>query len=518
MNKNKQNISWYLNLSINDIKTIFQEQTLPYEVDCYSCSCGKDEIILKNKSLDLDSYECSECGNTDFYNANKYTKNDLWYKNINEIFSEDILLELNPNIKYHEINKLIKADISVNIPVSLDLARNEIIYKKRDIYTITIDEVGELEENLLSNFDLDSMRTDDEIRFFTDIKEQVLINRNPIINNFKIKILDSLKSLNNLSSIKVLQKVKSLDEFTFFIKFSHLLNIDFYKWNNVEYLPKDKDLSQNDAFDFILNYRKERTLKKAILLNYRKQIRTKNTYDFFYIHSILKHIKDINIALRMIELDLSEYVDELKDISSLDIFIEFLSTTFTDIEIERIFNGFLSNYIFWLKDTLHSFNEIEDSINELPKIKANYKNIHDEIYTLHNKISNKEMFKQKFIYENTFNEACVQVGDYKATLPLIGLELYEWSKDLSDCMFTYASEIKQRETTIYGFLLNDKIKFAVEIKNNKIVQLSKRFNDPLEEKDKTFVKEWFVRFFGDKITADKERIREHYEARMGFLN
>ena len=208
--------------------------------------------------------------------------------------------------------------------------------------------------------------------------------------------------------------------------------------------------------------------------------------------------KDVNIALRMIELDLSEYIEELNDISLLDTFIEFLSTTFTDIEIERIFKGFLSKQIFWLKDTINSFNEIKDSISQLPKIKANYKSLHDEIYYLSNQISNKEMFERKFIYENNFNEACVEVGAYKTALPTVGLELYEWSKELSNCMFTYGTRIEERETTIFGFLIDDKIKFAVEIKDNRIVQLSKRFNEKLEEKDMDLVKEWFASYFGDK--------------------
>ncbi len=51
-----------------------------------------------------------------------------------------------------------------------------------------------------------------------------------------------------------------------------------------------------------MNYRKEKSLKKLVFDNYKFQMREYNFYNFIYIYSITRSIKDINVLNRMITL------------------------------------------------------------------------------------------------------------------------------------------------------------------------------------------------------------------------
>ena len=67
---------------------------------------------------------------------------------------------------------------------------------------------------------------------------------------------------------KVALKTSNLDEYCYFVKYNNLLDLDFYKWKNVDILPKDEKLTIIKALDFVMNYRKEKSLKKLVFDNY----------------------------------------------------------------------------------------------------------------------------------------------------------------------------------------------------------------------------------------------------------
>ena len=63
-----------LNLNINNVRNLFSQIELPYEIDCYICVCGHNEIIIKGQNSILEKYTCIHCENTNFYNANVLNK------------------------------------------------------------------------------------------------------------------------------------------------------------------------------------------------------------------------------------------------------------------------------------------------------------------------------------------------------------------------------------------------------------------------------------------------------------
>ena len=96
-----------------------------------------------------------------------------------------------------------------------------------------------------------------------------------------------------------------------------------------------------------------------------------------------------------------------------------------------------------------------------------------------------------FTYEDVFNQATVNLETYEIKLPQNGKELYEWSNELHNCLSIYYKSIQKRETTVYGFFLENEIKFAVEIRDNEIIQAKAKYNNDLNSSEKDFVFSWF---------------------------
>ena len=68
-------VSWHLTKKINDIRNLFSDTILPYELDCYLCSCGTNKTILRNQKIEIDKYICENCSNGTYLDANKYSNN-----------------------------------------------------------------------------------------------------------------------------------------------------------------------------------------------------------------------------------------------------------------------------------------------------------------------------------------------------------------------------------------------------------------------------------------------------------
>ena len=262
-------LSWHLNKNINNVRNLFSQIDLPYELDCFVCSCGHNEIIIKDQYTILENYSCKHCDNKEFYDANFYNNNSTWYEPIYELFKEDYILYLKPNIYYDANNLIIRAAFQIKIPTTIDLARNEIVYIYKDVYEFNIDQFGNCSEQLHTNFDLNKELTNKEIMYHDYVSQEELINRNFYLKEYKRAILKELQNCKYTFNSKVALKTSNLDEYCYFVKYNNLLDLDFYKWKNVDILPKDEKLTIIKALDFAMNYRKEKSLKKLVFDNYK---------------------------------------------------------------------------------------------------------------------------------------------------------------------------------------------------------------------------------------------------------
>ena len=493
-----QNLSWHLSSNINDLRNLFSQVILPYDVDTYVCSCGHIETIIKDQNSITDKYICSSCENENFYDANKYLNNYFWYDKIDELLNEEYIFSLEPNTTYDDKTKILKSIIQINIPNSIDLASNKPLYKPKTLFEIQIDEFGNIKEVLHANFDLDSLLTNNERNGYPYISEQELINRNPFLIGFKKKILKTFIQNSNYFKSKILHKTSSIEEFAYFVTNHQLLDIEFYKWKDIDLLPNDKKFTIIDGLDYVLNYRVEKTLKKLVFENYKLQLKEYKCYDFIYIHSIAKYIKDVNILNRMINIDLKSHIDMMNNSYYLISYVEFLSSKFTDKQIENLFISYSKKELFWLIDSVSIFSEVIDYLDEFEVTKCKVENLHDDIIRFHQIILNKHLIDVKFDYEDKFLNACTNIEDYQIKLPFDGMELYTWSNKLQNCLSGYWKPILEKRTIVYGFFIDNEIKFAVEIKNNKIVQSKSKYNQDLQIRETSLVMGWFTEYFEEK--------------------
>ena len=491
-------LSWHLNKNINNVRNLFSQIDLPYELDCFVCSCGHNEIIIKDQYTILENYSCKHCDNNEFYDANFYNNNSTWYEPIYELFKEDYILYLKPNIYYDATNLIIRAAFQIKIPTTIDLARNEIVYIYKDVYEFNIDQFGNCSEQLHTNFDLNKELTNKEIMYYDYVSQEELINRNFYLKEYKRAILKELQNCKYTFNSKVALKTSNLDEYCYFVKYNNLLDLDFYKWKNVDILPKDEKLTIIKALDFVMNYRKEKSLKKLVFDNYKFQMREYNFYNFIYIYSITRSIKDINVLNRMIALDFNLYMSYTNYPMNLYQFIKFLTKYFSDKQIEKLFISYQESELFWLHDSVSMFYEIANDADNLILSKCNKGNIHHDIIQYHQMLMNKIDFDTTFEFEDKFLKACVNILDYDIRLPMNGIELYDWSNKLQNCLSGYCRIIKEKETIVYGFFKDNQIKFAVEIKDNKIVQSKSKYNKDIQNSEMNLVSGWFKQHFEGK--------------------
>ena len=206
----------------------------------------------------------------------------------------------------------------------------------------------------------------------------------------------------------------------------------------------------------------------------------------------------------MINIDLKSHIERINIPYDLFDYIEFLTTKFTDKQIESLFISYSKKEEFWLVDTISIFSEIIAYLDQFEVTKCKVENLHDDISRFHQMVLNKHLRDVKFDYEDKFLNACVNIEDYQIKLPLDGVELYTWSNKLQNCLSGYWKLIKSKKTIVYGFLIDNEIKFAVEIKNNKIVQSKSKYNKDLQNREMSLVKAWFLEHFEEKTDTLKD--------------
>jgi len=97
---------------------------------------------------------------------------------------------------------------------------------------------------------------------------------------------------------------------------------------------------------------------------------------------------------------------------------------------------------------------------------------------------------------------CTKMNTYEIKLPQNEQELHAWAETLHNCMAGYYDRIVQNETLIYGFILNNKIEFAVEISEGYLIQASRACNDDLLLHQQEVLQKWLKRYFPQQEIYD----------------
>lgn len=484
-------LSWVLTKELDTLPQLFYGVLNTYYfVKVYVCSCGDNKIIIGNDN-DID-YICTECGNEEFFDANYYNSNKAWYDSIDKIFKEDILHNLPYEINLDTNHNKLNAKLLIEIPSSIDLSKDEVVFTKKPLYELILSLNGTIDEKVYVNFDLLSLSGDN---YYFNYNESELINKHNLLVRFKLHILKYIISNKYFKNIfkGVLSQCTTIEHISFFLKNQHLREFDFTKWNNVHLLPDNMHYKIIDALNFVANNREEKSLKKAIYLNYKLQLSRYKSYDFIYHWIVSRYILDANIASRLIELDFKKHCEYIYDTFALEYFMGYLTQHYTYKQIEKLFIEYSKNEEFWFVHAVDLFGELDalsqENFNKISPLR--YDNLHDEIVKYHRLNQNQVLLNLKFNYNYKQFQGVSKVEQYTIKLPQDGLELYNWSNALDNCLAGYGNVIKRRQTTVYGFFIDDKIKFAVEIKNNKLIQAKSKHNQNLDPKDMSLVKSWF---------------------------
>lgn len=500
-------IAWRLTVDINTTHNLFScnNVTLPYEVTAFVCSCGSEKIIISNSDCELPEYECSECGNDTFYDANYYNSNYASYEFIEKApFYEQLTECVDLEFEYDQAKNTLRSFFTLAIPTKIELSQEKLIYSSKKLYSLHIDKVGDITEELHVGFDLDALMSESQQYYLELISQSELINKHEFLSSLKKKLLKQLVKHPVSSSVALVKyECSSMDELAFFMRHTHLKEYSFLTWQERELddLPKSKPLSIKDALNYILNHRTEKSLIKAVYANYETQARSKLKYRFLYVHCICKYINDPNIASRMVDFKLlDEDPDTHFSFAGIEKLFEYLVQNYTQKQIEQLIEGFSKNNIYLFFDVLEMFLEFDDAmLQNIEKIKPRFDLFHDAIAQHHRLLVHQKLLEINFEYSTDEYKGCVEVAPYIVRLPQNGLELYEWSSDLQNCLSGYAQWILHKETTVYGFFHENKLEIAVEIRNNSIIQASSKYNAKLSKEDTYLIHGWFREYIFKEV-------------------
>jgi hypothetical protein len=382
--------------------------------------------------------------------------------------------------------------LDFQIPNSIDFYSQKVEYYNKTIFSIWIDKLGGYSEKLMVEFDLESL-LDDYYFYGTYPSQSEIINRHPLLAFYKkqmLKLLIKHPFCNDLGLVKY--DCSSIEDISFFIAHPHLKGYGLIAWQELFLLPDDKPLTTKQAFDYLLNYRKEKSLQKAVFQDYKEQISTTKEYIFHYIYAVCKYISDVNIATRMVVLKFEEEFLGNRSYMGTEKLFAYLAQTYTQKQIELLINDFSKNNVYLFFDTLEMFSQFEDGmLQEIEKVKPKCYEFHDAVVRYHRIAVAQKLLHTSFEYSIQQKRGCVKKEPYSVQLPQNGRELYEWSQTLQNCLSGYAKRIKNRDTTVYGFFKDDVLQIAVEINSNQIVQANSKYNQQPSSEDTELINAWF---------------------------
>ena len=359
----KSILAWKLTSDFNTQKHLFSDEIkTDYLIETFICSCSHIESVVKHPEQTI-QYRCRECGNEIFYDANRAFKNpeNFLVENSNVEFTTEYITKYdNDKISSHYVLK---------VPNSINFSANKVNYKYQTIYSLALRSDAELEKNI--------NEYEEEDILFSESKEQ-LYKQTKITEN----LIDSLTKQINTFCFNVPKPKKgnmTIAQAQFFLIHKNLKDFDFYYWEQVHDLPNE-ELDINSALAFVSNYKKEKSIKKALNENYIAQLKNSSKFNSYLIQSIINNIKDVNLIVTFLKHNFV-YTDELSTLSwKYNMFIEFLKKYYTEKQIVKLFLDYNSDEDELLfRDIINELNINIEAIEQLfNKVPCKISTLHDE--------------------------------------------------------------------------------------------------------------------------------------------
>jgi hypothetical protein len=478
------NISWKLEVDFDaQPQLFFQKVETNYKISTFICSCGTTKFIISSKYQDID-YICKECENDSFLDANdanlsiqnflnkhsttKAYQKEYW-SSIEYTVTLNIDFDFKTTVVYKNKDTIVK--YYIQIPYEIDFISERVLYKDISLIEYGLRNDG----TFIKNYS-----------FFFD--ENMLNTLGCQLNKF-IQNNDNLYNIPSHPNRKLNSSTAS-----FFLTYKNFKEYEFYHWINPQSFDI-QDITIAKALEMVANNRKEKSIKKAVYQNYISQIQTNRKFYHELISIFCSHIKDPNILVRFIDLDIITANFMSIDLEHIKYLILFLQEHYKDKQIIEVFATITTTKdVQYLIDLLNEFSMLEDK-SIFIKVKCNITALHDEFVRCAYFYRQRAIANAKLSYTQKERLNCKDILDYEIKLPLSGLMLLEWGQALHNCISGYFYAIEKNETIIYGFYNNGEIDFAVEIREDKIVQASQKYNQYLNEKQNKALNIWYKSCF-----------------------
>ena len=291
---------------------------------------------------------------------------------------------------------------------------------------------------------------------------------------------------------------KRLNLFSFFLVNRHLKELDFFFWGNFWSFQKSsrKYPTVTQMLDHIHNNRKEKSIKRSYFHSYHKAIVEHYNPKADYLFSRL--IEDPNHLREYIAIDHQIKNQLFDDIRAEDViaFFTFLKRHYADKSIKKLWIGLTLGTVRGgiVRDTIRMFSD--DSMQNVierhfRKPAPNFDALHEEFIRLNRLRKIGKRGRLDFGYHPNDIKAQADMDDYSFKLPQTVYLLDEWARKLHNCMFSYSNAIKDRRTVIYGVFVQHTLKYAIEIKGDRIVQALGVSNSGIGAEDREVIDRWF---------------------------
>jgi len=282
----------------------------------------------------------------------------------------------------------------------------------------------------------------------------------------------------------------------YFLKNKELNSLEFYYWVGIERFKIHTNVESFTAY--ILNYRTEKSLKKAFELSYMKAIDAKY-YDPLPDYVFSRRIKDATLLLRYIEIPVRiksrMFVNMQKE--DIYVFLDFMEKYYTQSSMIKLWEDIKYNDTHKIvPEIFRMFRQekfqnkvIEKFIKPVPNICA----IHHELTRINNLFHMNIREKQSITYAKD------EVMEHKGlcvSFPLTVKELHSWARSLRNCMSSYSMTINTKQSIIYKiYSLNKELLYTIEIRNYKLMQVKVCADKRLKKKEIINLENWLEKMY-----------------------
>lgn len=471
--------AWFFKNNLKEERNLFSISNIETDYNSYTyiCHCKKTKIIVDRLKTE---YKCS-CGNSTFLSIEE-AQLDFHRFSSYYYFNKKIKIEFEYKYKIDISNNKVQAICYLQIPIEIDENFHKLKYKEIIIASATPNKTNTV----------DKVPREYSKKIETELKKMI-----SKIEEFEKYIQVKLSRLGS--------KARE-NQIYFFLNHINLQDKEFLNWQHCDLL-RSQNLTIQSALIELANNKKYKSVKKAIFRNYQFQMEKQNFFNPLLTYLTTSKIDDPNFIVELISM---EYINNNKFLNKLERsklfeFTDFLIKHYSYRQIIHFFKNF-DNFIkidsknfnqayLAFQDILRQYYVIKlDLEKDFTKVQCTPKKIHDQFVKIINLRKYKYLTDKKLTYSDKELKAEVKMGNFNVRLPHNGAELYLWADRLHNCMASYLSEIENKKTTIYGFFEEEQIIFAVEIRNEQILQAFRSYNRNLTPYDHAILSQWFKNY------------------------